>query len=105
MQENEIIGKLYAKISDVFNQMFTLRDEYSNSKLVQKVLQYLHERFDIKAATIEESKDIDMHIGEFIESFQTFKIKLDEVKRSITKENNIALQVTETMPTDQSIAT
>ncbi|KAH1046008.1 hypothetical protein J1N35_036792, partial [Gossypium stocksii] len=78
--------------------------EYSNYKLVRKVLRSLIERFNIKVTTIEEANDIDaMRIDKLIKSLQTFKINLKEAKKGKSKfEKNISFLVKETVPTEQS---
>ncbi|KAG8501404.1 hypothetical protein CXB51_003552 [Gossypium anomalum] len=41
------------------NQTFALREEYTNMKLIRKVLRSLLERFSIKVTTMEEAKDLE----------------------------------------------
>ncbi|XP_052483058.1 uncharacterized protein LOC128036188 [Gossypium raimondii] len=73
MKELETIGEYYAKLCDLSNQAFALREEYSNTKLVRMVLRSLRERFSIKVIVIEEAKDLEsLAINEFVGSLQTF---------------------------------
>ncbi|MBA0781098.1 hypothetical protein Gotri_002053, partial [Gossypium trilobum] len=48
MQESKTTREFYAKLCDLSNQVFALGEEYSDAKLVRKVLRYLFERFSIK---------------------------------------------------------
>ncbi|MBA0872297.1 hypothetical protein Goshw_010785, partial [Gossypium schwendimanii] len=47
MQEAKTIREFYAKLCDLSNQVFGLGEEYSDARLVRKVLRYLFERFSI----------------------------------------------------------
>lgn len=104
MQESKIIGEFYSKLYDLANQAFASGSEYSNSKLVRKVLRSILERFNIKVTTINKAKDIDaMRIDELIRFLQTFEINMEEVKKGKLKfEKNIIFSVGETIPTKQS---
>nr|KJB14604.1 hypothetical protein B456_002G177800 [Gossypium raimondii] len=83
IHKNETIFEFYVKLYDLTNQIFTLEDEYFNSKLTRKVLYSFPERFNIKVTTIKEAKNIDtMCIDELIRSIQNFEINLDETKRN-----------------------
>lgn len=55
-----------------------------DSKVVRKILRYLHERFYPKVTSIEERKNINtMKTKELIDSLQTLKFKLQPIKNSI----------------------
>ncbi|KAG8482441.1 hypothetical protein CXB51_024482 [Gossypium anomalum] len=105
MQEIETIEGFYARVCDLANQAFALGSDYSNSKLVRKVLRSLLERFNIKVTAIKEANDINaMRIDDLIGSLQTFEINLEEAKKGKSKfEKNIAFLVEEIVPTEQSI--
>lgn len=81
------------KLYDLANQAFGLRSEYSNSKLVRKVLRSLPDWFNIKVTALKESKDIyATRIDELIRSLQTFEINREEAKKGKSKsEKNISL--------------
>nr|KJB66977.1 hypothetical protein B456_010G168500 [Gossypium raimondii] len=86
MQDLENIGEFYAKLFDLSNQAFTFDKEYSNTKLVRKVLRSLPERFSIRVVAIEEAKDLEcLKIDKLIGSLQTFEMNMNEVKCSNTK--------------------
>jgi hypothetical protein len=88
MLEEETFGEFYPKISDLRNSMVSLGRSISDVKLIQKILRSLLERFRIKVATIEESKDLEeMKIKELVGSLQTYEYSLPLVK----KEKTIAL--------------
>nr|KJB15092.1 hypothetical protein B456_002G159800 [Gossypium raimondii] len=78
--------------------------EYSNSKLVRKVLRSLFKKFSIKVISIEEAKKIKtMRIDELLGSLQTFEMNLEEAKtRKLKFEKNISFSVAKTVPTEQS---
>jgi hypothetical protein len=59
MLEEETFGEFYTKISDLRNSMVSLGKSISDVKLIRKILRSLPERFKIKMATTEESKDLE----------------------------------------------
>ena len=59
MEEDESFNEFYAKLRDIVNSAFNLRETIPEPKIVRKVLKFLPERFHAKITTIEESKDID----------------------------------------------
>lgn len=100
VQGNETIGEFYSNLCDFSNQAFSLGNEYSNSKLVRKVLRSLHKRFAIKISIIEEAKDIGrLHIDELIDLLQTFEMILDGLKKSkANSDKSIVSQVNDVVP-------
>ena len=59
MEEDELFDEFYAKLKDMVNSAFNLKETIPEPKIVRKVLRSLPERFHTKIPTIEESKDID----------------------------------------------
>ena len=59
MEENKSFDEFYAKLKDIVNSAFNLREIILEPKIVKKVFRSLAERFHAKITAIEESKDID----------------------------------------------
>ena len=59
MEDDDSFDEFYAKIKDIVNSAFNLRETIPKPKIVRKVLRSLPERFHAKIIAIEESKDID----------------------------------------------
>ena len=59
MDEDDSFDKFYAKLKDIVNLAFNLKETIPESKIVRKVLRSLPERFHTEIMVIEESKDID----------------------------------------------
>ena len=59
MEEDESFHEFYAKLKNIVNSAFNLRETIPEPKIVRKVLGSLPERFHAKITAIEESKDID----------------------------------------------
>ena len=59
MEEDESFDEFYAKLKDIVNSAFNLKETIPKPKLVRKVLRSLPKRFHAKITTIEESKDIE----------------------------------------------
>ena len=54
MEEDESFDEFYAKLKDIVNSTFNLRETISEPKIVRTVLKSLLERFHAKITTIEE---------------------------------------------------
>ena len=59
MEEDESFNEFYAKLKDIVNSAFNLRETIPKPKIVRKELRYLPERFHAKITAIKESKDND----------------------------------------------
>ena len=59
IEEDETFDEFYAKLKDIVNSTFNLRESIAEPKLVRKILRFLPERFHAKITAIEEVKDID----------------------------------------------
>ena len=59
MEDDENFDQFYFKLSDIVNSSFNLGEQISPSKIVQKILRSLPERFQAKVTTIEESRDVN----------------------------------------------
>ena len=59
IEEDESFDEFYAKLKDIVNSAFNLRETIPESKIVRKMLKSLSERFHAKIMAIKESKDID----------------------------------------------
>ena len=79
MEEDEF----YAKLKDIVNLTFNLRETIPEPKIVRKVLRSLPKRFHAKITTIEESKDIDeIHLTELVGNLQTYELGLTRIRKS-----------------------
>ena len=59
MEEDKSFDEFYAKLKDIVNSFFNLRETIPEPKIVRKVLRSLPERFHAKITAIKESKDIN----------------------------------------------
>ena len=59
MKKDESFDEFYAKLKDIVNSAFNLRETISKPQIIRKVLRSLPKRFHAKITVIEESKDID----------------------------------------------
>ena len=59
IEEDETFDEFYAKLKNIVNSTFNLRESIAEPKIVRKILRFLPERFHAKITTIEEVKDID----------------------------------------------
>ena len=75
MEENESFDEFYAKLTDIVNSAFNIREIIPEPKIVRKVLRSLPERFHAKITVIEESKDIDkIPLIELVGNLQTYDL-------------------------------
>ena len=71
MQEDETISKYSDRISLIINNIRLLGEDFPDSKIVEKVLVTLPERFESKISYLEESKDLNkISIGELMSALK-----------------------------------
>ena len=101
MEEDESFDEFYAKLKDIVNSVFNLRETILEPKIVRKVLRSLLERFHAKITTIEESKDIDqIPLTELVSNLQTYELGLTRIGKT-GKAKNMALKA-KSSETDES---
>ena len=82
MEEDESFDEFYAKLKDIVNSAFNLRETILEPKVVRKVLRSLLERFHAKITAIEESKDVEfIPLMELVGNLQTYKLGLTRIKK------------------------
>ena len=94
MKEDESFDEFYAKLKDIVNSAFNLRETIPEPKIVRKMLRSLPERFHAKITTIEESKDIDKIL-------QTYELGLSRIEKS-SKSKSTTLKANSS-DTDESL--
>ena len=83
MEEDESFDEFYAKLKDIVNSAFNLRETIPEPKIVRKVLRSLPERFHAKITAIEESKDINkIPLTELVGNLQTYELGLTRIGKS-----------------------
>ena len=101
MEEDESFDEFYAKLKDIVNSAFNLRETILEPKIVRKVLRSLPERFHAKITAIEESKDIDkIPLIELVSNLQTYELGLARIEKS-SKSKSMALKA-KSSDTDES---
>ena len=92
MEEDESFDEFYAKLMDIINSVFNLRETISEPKIVRKVLRSLPERFHAKITAIEESKDIDqIPLTKLVRNLQTYELGLTRIGKT-GKSKSMALK-------------
>ena len=92
MEEDESFDEFYAKLKDIVNLVFNLRETIPEPKIVRKVLRSLPERFHAKITIIEESKDIDqISLTELVGNLQTYELGLTRIGK-VGKGKSMALK-------------
>ena len=83
MKDDETFDEFYAKLNGIVNSSFILGEKIPESRVVQKVMRPLPERFRPKVTAIEESKDLTkMKIEELVGSLQTYELTLPLQKKN-----------------------
>ena len=81
MEDDETFDQFYFKLSDIVNSSFNLGEQISSSKIIQKILKSLPERFQAKITVVEKSKDIDaLKVEDLVGSLQTFEANFRQPK-------------------------
>lgn len=92
MEKDESFDEFYAKLKDIVNSTFNLRETIPEPKIVRKVLKFLPERFHAKITSIEESKDIDkIPLTELCGNLQTYELGFTRIRKS-SKGKSMALK-------------
>ena len=92
MEGDESFNEFYAKVKDIVNLAFNLRETIPEPNVVRKVLRSLLERFHVKITVIEESKDIDsIPLTELISNLQTYELGITRLGKG-TKSKSMALK-------------
>ena len=101
MEEDESFNEFYAKIKDIVNSTFSLRETIPKPNIVRKVLRSLPERFYAKIIVIEELKNIDkIPLTKLVGNLQTYEIELSRIGKS-GKSKSTALKA-KSSDTDES---
>ena len=101
MEEDEPFDEFHAKLKDIVNSAFNLRETILEPKIVRKVLKSLPERFHAKITAIEESKDIDqIPLTELVGNLQTYELGLTRIGKT-GKGKSMALKA-KSSETDES---
>ena len=75
IEGDESFNEFNAKLKDIVNSAFNLKETISEPKIIKKVLGSLPERFHAKITAIEESKDIDkIPLTELVSNLQTYEL-------------------------------
>ena len=92
MEEDEAFDEFYAKLKDIVNSTFNLRECIAEPKIVKKILRSLPKRFHAKIIAIEEVKDIDqIPLTELVRNLQTYEMRLGLMGKG-GKSKNLALK-------------
>ena len=92
IEEDESFDEFYAKLKDIMNSAFNLRETIPEPKIVRKVLRSLLKRFYAKIIAIEESKDIDkIPLTELVGNLLTYELGLTRIRKS-SKGKSMALK-------------
>ena len=92
MDEDESFDEFYAKLKDIVNLAFNLKEQILEPKIVRKIVRPLLERFHTKIIVIEESKDLDsIPLTKLIGNLQIYELGLARVGKS-GKGKNMALK-------------
>ena len=92
MEEDELFDEFYAKLKDIVNSTFNLRETIPKTKVVRKMLRSLPERFHAKITAIEESKDIDsIPLMKLVSNLKTYELGLTRIEKG-SKSKSMALK-------------
>ena len=83
MEDDESFDEFYAKLKDIVNSTFNLKETIPEPKIVRTVLKSLPKRFNAKITAIKESKDIDkIPLTKLVGNVQTYKLGLTRIGKT-----------------------
>ena len=92
MEKDKSFDEFFAKLKDIANSAFNLRETIPEPKIMRKVLRSLLKRYYAKITVIEESKDIDkIPLTELVGNLQTYELGLTRIGKS-SKSKSMALK-------------
>ena len=92
MEEDKLFNEFYAKLKNIVNSAFNLRETIPEPKIVRKVLRSQPKRFHAKITAIEESKDIEkIPLTKLVGNLQTYELGLMRIGKS-NKSKSMALK-------------
>ena len=101
MEEDESFDEFHAKLKDIVNSAFNLRETIPKHKIIRKVLRSLPKRFHDKITAIKESNDINqIPLTELVGNLQNYEFCLSRIEKS-SKEKNMVLKA-KSSDTDES---
>ena len=101
-EEDESFDEFYAKLKDIVNSAFNLRETIPKSKVVRKVLKSLPNRLHANIITIEKSKDIDsIPLTKMVGNLQTYELGLTRIVKG-SKSKSMALKAKSNKPDESS---
>ena len=101
IEEDESFNEFYAKLKDIVNSAFNLRETIPEPKIMRNVLRSLPDRFHAKIMMIKESKDIDkIPLTELVGNLQTYELRLTRIGKT-GKSKSMALKA-KSSETDES---
>ena len=101
MEEDKLFNEFYAKLKNIVNSAFNLRETIPEPKVVRKVLRSQLKRFHAKITAIEESKDIEkIPLTKLVGNLQTYELGLTRIGKS-NKSKSMALKA-KSSDTDES---
>ena len=81
MKQNEPIGEMFTRFSEITNSLQALRTGYSQSDLVRKSLRSLIPEWEKKTTAIEEAKDLSNYsIENLIGNLISYEVKCEKKK-------------------------
>lgn len=82
MKDEETVGDFYAQLCDIVKLSYGLGENISETKVVEKILRSLSQRFDSKVTAIEESQNGDsIRVDDLVASLQTYESRILWLKK------------------------
>ena len=86
---------MFTRFIDIINNLESLSKDYTNSKLIQKILRSLSKNWEAKITVIQETKYLNgLSLDELIGSLMTHKLSINQnIEEEIKKRRTIALKL------------
>ena len=96
MKQNEPIGEMFTRFSEITNSLQALGKGYPQSDLVRKILRSLTPEWEKKTTAIEEAKDLSNYSFEdLIGNLTSYEVQMREKENEKTlNKKSIALKTT-----------
>ena len=103
MKENETIGEMFTRFTDITNSLIGLGKIYTQVEMVRKILRSLTPQWEKKVTAIEEANDLStLTVENLIGNLMAYEVQLEDRKTESDTKNKKVLAFNTTSDNEDS---
>ena len=92
MKDNETIGEMFTRFTDIINSLIALGKDYTQVEMVRKILRALTSDWEKKTTAIEEANDLStLTVENLIGNLMAYEVQLEDRKKDNEDKNKKVL--------------